>query len=260
MNTPAITSAEWGIRPILFSFNGIAVPAYSFFLLLAVIVGLGWYLQEQRQQPATRDGQTIYIVIAALFGGIIGAKIPIWIANWRTILASFPNWNLILSGRTIIGGMIGGAVAVFGIKRLLQIEGRRGNVLAPALALAISVGRVGCFLRGCCYGVPTTLPWGVDFGDSLHRHPTQLYELLYLLVFFGFLCWLKRIVTQPGHLFDVFIVGYFGFRFAVEFIRIGQPWILGLTVVQVVCLAAVLYRGSILYRAYRPQRLQAGRS
>ncbi len=89
-----------------------------------------------------------------------------------------------LSGRTIVGGIIGGVAAVWLVKRRLGIKQRLGNYLVPSLALGIFFGRIGCFLAGCSYGVATRLPWGVDFGDGVLRNPTQLYEALFVLAIF----------------------------------------------------------------------------
>ena len=104
----------------------------------------------------------------------------------------------------------------------------------------MAVGRVGCFLRGCCCGQPTRLPWGVDFGDGIRRHPTELYEVMFDLLWFAFT--LRGAKGDRGELFDGFMVSYFTFRFFLEFIRTEGVLAWGLTPFQMVCVPVVVWR------------------
>ena len=91
--------------------------------------------------------------------------------------------RLLLGGKTIVGGLVGGLIAVESVKRLRGIRVATGDLLALPLVLGIAIGRIGCFLSGLedqSYGIATGLPWGVDFGDGIARHPTQLYEIVVL--------------------------------------------------------------------------------
>ena len=141
----------------------------------------------------------------------------------------------------VIGGFLGGTVAVALAKRRAGITGRRGNQLAAPVALGLLIGRIGCFLHGCCYGTTTSLPWGVDFGDGLRRHPTQLYEAAFALVALLVLLSARRRVVRPGRLFSGLMIGYFAFRFGEEFLRAGPRPLLGLSAYQVAALAGFLY-------------------
>jgi phosphatidylglycerol:prolipoprotein diacylglycerol transferase len=237
MNPP-----EWGIRPVLFTVAGVDIPAYGFFMALAVLAGILMVYREG-QRRHTLNEKTFYIVLAALTGGILGSKAPGWVANFDTIVTNPLDCYFLLSGRTIVGGLIGGSIAVFLVKRHFQITERRGNILAPAIALGLGIGRIGCFLRGCCFGTATSLAWGVDFGDGIPRHPTQLYEAMYAFGVFVALQYLKNKITAPGKLFDLFIALYFAFRFLVEFIRVEDTFFLGLTLIQWVSLGMVVYKG-----------------
>jgi phosphatidylglycerol:prolipoprotein diacylglycerol transferase len=147
----------------------------------------------------------------------------------------------VLSGRTVVGGLIGGTLAVVLARRLLGLRGRSGNLFAPALALAIAIGRLGCFCAGCCHGVPSALPWAVDFGDGVPRHPTQLYESLFALGLFFALRRAEGRAPAPGTLFRAFMLAYFSFRFLVEFLRTDVPFIAGLTLAQVASLGVLGY-------------------
>jgi len=109
--------------------------------------------------------------------------------------------------------------------------------------LGIAIGRIGCFLSGVedeSYGIATRLPWGVDFGDGIARHPTQLYEIIFLSVL-GAILWISsRLATTVGDRFRLFMAGYLGFRLLVEFIKPGAR-VGGLSAIQWVCLAAIAY-------------------
>lgn len=231
--------ANWGVRPVLFHIGSFGVPSYEFFVTLALVVGILVYLWEARNKR-TMNENTFFIAVAAIIGGTIGAKIPLWIYYFPKIIATFPDPTYILVGRTITGGLIGGYLGVVLVKRKLGITERRGNLFAPAIALGVAIGRIGCFLRGCCYGVDTSLPWGVDFGDGIPRHPTQLYEAGFMLLLFGYLQYAKRKGPEPGQLFVLLIKAYFSYRFLSEFIRV-HPSYWGLTFFQWLSLAVLIW-------------------
>ncbi|MFH1408608.1 MAG: prolipoprotein diacylglyceryl transferase [Nanoarchaeota archaeon] len=233
-----IPSESWGIRPVLFELWGLKISAYAFFIMLGLLAGLWMYYHLAREQRKVSE-HSFYILMAGLLGGILGAKVPIWIINLPLIIRSYPDIMPILSGRTIVGGLIGGTLSVMFIKWKLGIKEKKGNLFAPAIALGVAIGRIGCFLRGCCYGKPTQLPWGVDFGDSVLRHPTQLYESAFFIVMFSLLM-MKRKNAKPGYLFYLLMNTYFIFRFLLEFIKEEQTY-LGLTIFQYISIGALLF-------------------
>jgi prolipoprotein diacylglyceryl transferase len=204
-----------------------------------VITGLLVYYREASRQRSVSEN-TFYILMAGLIGGALGAKLPILVLYWREIVSE-GGWNLVVSGRSIVGGLAGGTLSVLLLKRRLHLNERKGNLFAPAIALGMVIGRIGCFLRGCCYGTPTALPWGVNFGDGVPRHPTQIYEAVFMLGMFGFLTALKRKGPRPGALFRILMIGYFSFRFVIEFIRVegGPFW--GLTFFQWISLVVLAW-------------------
>ena len=134
------------------------------------------------------------------------------------------------------------------MRHRLGITEKSGNLFAPAIALALTIGRLGCLLGGCCYGVPTGLPWGVDFGDGITRHPTQLYESVFALALCVFLLAVRRRFNEPGRLFGIFMLAYFSFRFLIEFLRAGDVTAIGLTAAQLASLGILAY---YLQREYR---------
>jgi prolipoprotein diacylglyceryltransferase len=233
-----IVPIGWGIRPVLFTIGGYPVESYAFFVTLGLIAAVVVYYANTRNRAVGRNG--LYIAVAAVAGGIVGSKVPIWVVNIREIIANPGNLELLLSGRTIVGGLIGGALAVYATKRARHITARLGNYLVPSLCIGIFFGRIGCFLAGCCYGVATSAPWGVGFGDGIARNPTQLYEAVFVLGLFIY-AQVMRDRYEPGELFRRFMIVYFGWRFLIEFVRVNPIAAFGLTYYQIVSLAVVVF-------------------
>lgn len=232
--------SNWGLRPILFTVGEFEVSSYATFMLLGLLVGLGVYYITAKKDKVFNHNSSV-ILQAGLISGIIGAKIPGWIVDYKMIMDSLPDVGPLLSGRTILGGLLGGSLGVLITKRVLGIRDRRGNQFAPGIAIGIGIGRIGCLFAGCCYGIPTNLSWGVDFGDGILRHPTQLYESLFCLGLFIYLLMLRRQITQPGKLFQRFMTIYLSFRFCIEFIRVEPVVLWGLTGFQLACIAGIIY-------------------
>lgn len=216
---------DFGILPTIFG-----IPSYSLFVGLGLIAGLLYYLVDARKRHAKREG-AIQIVSFGLIFGVIGSKIPLILAREEL--------ETILFGKSILGGLIGGMLGVILVKKLLHIRTKMGNVIAPAVALGMSIGRLGCFFNGCCFGIPS--PWGVDFGDGILRYPTQLFEVSFHFIAFIFLHRLKLTVEKPGILFKYYLFAYFIFRFFIEFIRVNPIYQFGLTIYQLICIAGFIF-------------------
>jgi len=219
-------------------------PAHWIFEASAYFLGFRLYLrQRQREGDPLPFDQRMWIIAAAAAGAAIGSKLLFWAVD---PVATTQHWHdpvYLMGGKTIVGGLIGGWIAVEWTKRRLGVTRSTGDLLAIPLAVGIAIGRVGCFFAGLgdhTYGLPTNLPWGVDFGDGIRRHPTQLYEILWL----GLLVlWLRRFRPRPhreGDLFKGFMVGYMGFRLFADFLKPGVP-LAGLTALQWAALATLFY-------------------
>ena len=227
---------NWGVLPF-FRIGPLSIPMYGFFVGLGIVIGiLVWFIL--REPSHKKDGGIV--ILAALVGGTIGAKLPIVVLTLPYVLRT-GNWSALLSGRTITGGLIGAFIGVIVVKKLCKIEGRFGNPIAIGAAFGCAIGRLGCFCRGCCYGTQTSLPWGVNFGDGIPRHPTQLYEAAFFVVA-GVIMLFFRKRAKPGQLMLIFVSTYFSVRFFEEFIRdpAVAPKAFGLTIFQWICLAGLL--------------------
>ncbi len=203
---------------------------YSFFMLLALVV----FLLVRQYQPRTvrlsalswRD--RIVLTLAAFVGGSLGSKLPFALSRggWFTESA----W--LADGKTITTGLVGAYVAVEVAKLVLAVRARTGDAFALPLAVALAVGRWGCFFNGCCYGQATALPWGVDFGDGVRRHPTQVYECLFHLSMAAVLLVMIHRDWLRGNRLKLYLIAYGGYRFLTEFIRPEPVGFLGLTFYQ----------------------------
>ena len=217
------------------------LTAYTFFITLGIAVGIVVYFLEAKKTHQANEN-SFWIVIGAFIGSTIGAKLLEFLLNIDRVHSGNDLLVFLISGRTIVGGLIGGTLGVWITKKVAGIKAKRGNLFAPAIALGVAVGRFGCFFNGCCYGKPTTLPWGVNFGDGILRHPTQLYESAFmLLMFFVLKFGFRNREIQPGFLFNFLILAYFIYRFLSEFIREERVAFFHLTYFQLISIVVILY-------------------
>lgn len=209
--------------------------AYSSIMLTAVTVG---FLISRKTQRFVSVGrfERMGIALGAVCGGIIGAKLPFVLADWPD-LVSGRAW--FADGKTIMFGLVGGYAGVELMKWALDIRVKTGDSFAVPVAVAVGIGRLGCFTAGCCHGTASSLPWAVDFGDGIFRHPTQLYEFAFHIGIAGVLAWLFGRKMLSGQLFKLYLVAYFGYRFATEFIRPEPKLWLDLTGYQWAALAFI---------------------
>lgn len=208
-----------------------------------------WRLREQAG-IVTRTGPLYVAALAA--GAIAGA----WaFGSWNTALSAIPH-----PSHSIAGALAGGIVAVELYKLTRGIRGSTGAIWVGPLALGIAVGRWGCLFAGLrdeTHGVPTRLPWGVDLGDGISRHPVQLYESLAMLVFLVlYLAALRRRAAWTrDRAFYLFVLFYAAQRFCWEFLK-PYPRLAGpLDVFQLLALGMILYALIFDARARRSRPL-----
>ena len=214
-----------------------ANPLYTLVMMLAVAVGV--FLSRRTQQGLGLTKQQKWGVgLGAFCGAMLGAKLPFVLSDWQGMLSGAAWFS---DGKTILCGLVGGYFGVEIAKWLLDIRVKTGDSFAVPVAAAIGVGRLACYVGGCCYGTPTDLPWGVVFPnvDELPRHPTQLYEAAFHL---GAACWLASLQSRGlyrGQLIKLYILAYLVYRFATEFIRPEARLWQGLTGYQWVALLMI---------------------
>jgi len=231
----------YGIHPVLFHIGNTTFQTYSLFMLFGIVIAALIYFHEAKKANQANEFSFL-IAIGAFIGSTAGAKILELLINVDRFESGNDLLAFLFSGRTIIGGLIGGTIGVWITKRIMGIKVKRGNLFAPAIAMGVAIGRIGCFFNGCCFGKPTQLPWGVDFGDGTLRHPTMIYESLFMLtMFFVLKLGFNRRMVAPGYLFKVLMIAYFSFRFLIEFIRVERIAFLGLTYFQIISFFVLFY-------------------
>jgi 7,8-dihydro-6-hydroxymethylpterin dimethyltransferase len=234
--------------PVTISAFGLNAPAHQVLEVAAYASGFRFYLWLRRRWPsgpATTWEQTGWVLIGAIFGALFGARLLALADAYPVFWPHRADWRVLLGAKTIVGAILGGWMGVELAKRRLGIGHPTGDVYVFPLILGMCVGRVGCFLAGLqdhTYGIATTLPWGVDFGDGIRRHPAQLYEIAFLLCSAAFFAWRMKTRRQRGCMFSQFLLGYLAFRFFAEFIKPRYPLpLVPLSAIQVACALGVVY-------------------
>jgi phosphatidylglycerol:prolipoprotein diacylglycerol transferase len=204
-------------------------------MIAAVATGAWLSRRTQGALPITVE-QRLGVGLGAFCGAMIGAKLPFVLSDWPGFLSGAA-W--FADGKTILCGLVGGYAGVEIAKWALDVRVKTGDSFAVPVAAAVGIGRVACFFGGCCYGTPTSLPWGVTFPsvDSAPRHPTQLYEAGFHLAAATLLWQLQKRGALRGQLIKLYILAYLAYRFATEFIRPEVRLWGGLTGYQWACLA-----------------------
>jgi len=230
--------------PVLFEINGVPIYAHGFFLNLALLVCLLVIISEGRRRRWPKE-EIIPITLAAFVGGMLGARVSIVFFNgWETapvVLDFYRLFDPRIGPGSILGGVAGAYLAGFIASRAIGKAGCACDAFAPAMALAMVVGRIGCFLSGeDGLGKPTALPWGVWNGSYL-AHPAPLYDAAFNLTWFGALVALRNHPKlQNGNLLKFGLGGYAVFRFFVEFLRNNRLVLWGLTGQQLACVLLLL--------------------
>ena len=254
--------------PELFRIGGFPVNTYGVLLALAFMAAL-----FVSSRLGGRDGlprERIFdLGLWMLLGGLIGSKLllmvaePEYGADWHNLLSI----DFLRSGGVWYGGFLGGLLTgVLLIRRYRLSFWKVLDAFAPGVAIGQAAGRQGCFAAGCCWGRPTDVPWGVEFGEAAHRitgvpvgvhlHPTQLYESAAALLIFLFLYWLHRRKRFDGQVIAAYAVLYGLTRFTIEFFRddprgdiLGLTTLTGLSTSQLISLLVVA--GGVVFLVLR---------
>lgn len=216
------------MRPVLIKFDGFGIPSYGMMLVISFIIALFLVKREAKKyniSPVIIENLAFWLMVGVIIGGRL-LYVLFHGDEFRDIISIFEIWN---GGMMFFGGFIGAFIAgtIYVKKQKLSIF-LLSDITSPSIALGEFFTRIGCFLNGCCFGIPTGLPWGVHFphGSFADRagldcpiHPTQLYSSLFgLLLFFL----LQKMLHRPhpqGSIFAYFLIFYGGFRFGIDFIR-----------------------------------------
>lgn len=217
--------------PEIFRIGSFPINTYGVFLALAFLCAILITVKL-----AARDGlprEKIYdLCLWMLLCSLIGSKILMLFTEpeYRDHPLQLLSLDFLRSGGVFYGGLIGAILSGYLLMRRYKLPWwKTADACAPGIALGNFFGRQGCFAAGCCWGKPTTLPWGVKFTELGHEitgvpldvrlHPTQLYESFAMLLVFFFLLWLHKHRRFNGQVILLYALLYSVIRFAIEFLR-----------------------------------------
>jgi len=232
--------------PVLARWGDVTLYTHDFFSLTAIAVGFAIYFWELRRR-GWLDSRIVWISLAALLGAAFGARL---ITSWERpeVYAAFTSLPLTVaierSGKSIIGAIAGGYVAIALAKRAFGYGRSTGDAYVLAIPIATAIGRIGCFLSELPLGTPTSLPWGMTVnpaaaaafpvcpGCDVAMHPTMLYEIGFNVVAAVLIWSFRSRVPAPGDALKIYLLGAGIFRFLVEYLRTSPKQALDLTAPQ----------------------------
>jgi phosphatidylglycerol:prolipoprotein diacylglycerol transferase len=191
------------------------VAPYGWLTLGGLVVSLALW-----RRLARRDPRLLTIYLAALAGAFLGAKIVYVFAEGYRHFGEVDMWRQLATGKSVLGGLLGGYAAVETVKRLLGYSGMTGDWFALVVPVGISLGRIGCWISGCCQGIRCRPAW-YTISDALGqpRWPAVPMEILFNLFALITILWLRRAKRLPTQHFHIYLIGYGAFRFFHEFLR-----------------------------------------
>ncbi|MFN8577336.1 MAG: prolipoprotein diacylglyceryl transferase family protein [Candidatus Sericytochromatia bacterium] len=232
--------------PINIHICNIIIDSHLFFEILAYTIGFRYYIYlKKSEKDLISEENRLWIFIGAAFGALIFSRL-LGILENIDILSKQSNYlTFFLSSKTIVGGLLGGLIGVEITKKILKVNTSSGDLMTYPLILGIAIGRIGCFLSGVkdgTYGNETALPWALDLGDGVYRHPTSLYEIIFLITLFSVIKYFdKNKSFSNGAKFRIFLSFYLVFRFFIEFIKPFYRFEFGLSPIQIACIIGIIY-------------------
>jgi phosphatidylglycerol---prolipoprotein diacylglyceryl transferase len=236
------------MHPVLFRLGPVIIYTHDFFTTLGLLAGLALYYYELRRREML-SWQIVVISVAAILGGGIGARtITAWehLAYYSNNAGAPLSYLIAHSGKSIIGGIAGGYLAIAIGKRALRYRHSTGDCYAAAIPLALVIGRIGCFLAELPLGTPTNLPWGVRASEAAashfascpscqqKMHPSMVYEIIFHAIALVAIVRYRQHVMVQGDTLKIYLLVAAIFRFLVEFVRANPEQVGGLSGPQIV--------------------------
>jgi phosphatidylglycerol:prolipoprotein diacylglycerol transferase len=251
------------MHPIIIGSETSRFAIHGYGLMLALSFMLGIYFAIRRAQKQGIDPNkimdlSVYIVLSAILGSrllYVVYHLEEFRGHWLDTINPFQSSGKIgIAGLTMLGGVVLAIIVGMLYLRIKKMDVLKVcDIMIPSVALGIFLTRIGCFLNGCCHGLPTDVPWGITFTNpysacaphlmNMPLHPTQLYSSFYGLVIFGILLFAEKFKKFEGFLFFLFFVLYGvcryiidNFRYYEESAMVGN---LGITNNQAISLAMI---------------------
>jgi prolipoprotein diacylglyceryltransferase len=232
--------------PVQLNLRSLPVPLHAVLESAGIFIGFRYFLHQRKKQgDVLSSSNRIWILTGAMFGAWFGSRVTGALENPEAWRHSAHPFVYFFQNKTVVGGFLGGLAGVVLIKKIVGEKHSSGDLFVYPLILALMTGRLGCFSMGIyeeTYGLVTNLPWGMNLGDGLQRHPVTLYEIAFLAVLWAGLQKAKKnFLLEQGALFKLFLIVYLSFRFLLDFIKPHYTFTIGLSTIQLACLAGLIY-------------------
>ena len=256
--------------PFTINIGDAHIHLHVFFEIIAYTIGFQYYLfLRKKSVDLISEDHRLWIFIGAALGGFLGSHIlgvfekpiPPPVFNGTSPYLSEKNMLLdvlyFMSNKTVLGGYLGGLIGVEWTKKRLHVTTSSGDLMTFPLILSLIIGRIGCHLEGLedgTFGKPTTWATGIDFGDGITRHPTNLYEIAFLIILWVSIIYIeKRRPLSNGSRFKIFLISYLIFRFFTEYLKPAYFHPIGLSSIQIAALSGLFYYAYlwVSHRAHR---------
>lgn len=232
--------------PFSFHIGSTTILWHTITETLGIFVGFRYFLYLRKQSVDTIDSNNrIWIIIGAIFGSLIGSRLIGGLEDITALKNAFNKLLYFYQNKTVVGGFVGGLFGVELIKKLIKEPQPSGDLFTYPTILALIIGRIGCFSMGIfeeTYGVPSTLPWAMNLGDGILRHPVCLYEIAFLVTLWISIKQIdKRLSLANGAKFKLFMMGYLLFRLLLDFMKPHYTFNIGLSTIQLTCIAGLAW-------------------
>lgn len=235
------------MHPILLHLGSFVIRSWGLFVMIGIILAVLLSMREAGKRGVDPEN-IIDLAILLIISGMIGARVVYVMANFN----EYRN-NLGLAFSIRSGGLAWPGAFLFAlIATILFVRWRKlsfwliADILSPYIALGYSIGRIGCFLNGCCFGKIVQHTWWSVYMLGAYRYPTQLFSSLASFIIFLFLV-TRHWYDKPGKRFLVYIILYSVYRFIVEFYRYNTTYIYNLSIAQWGMLGTIVVVSLILY-------------
>ncbi|MEJ2739578.1 MAG: prolipoprotein diacylglyceryl transferase [Dehalococcoidia bacterium] len=234
------------IDPTVFHLGFYELRWYGIMVVLAVIaiIGISW---REAKRVGLPEDHIFSLAVWAIISGVVFSRVIHIIDQWEYYMEN-PSQILNFEGLGVYGAVIGIvlAVVVYCLVRKLSVW-QLGDIIAPGALVGMAIGRIGCVINGCCYGLPTTVPWAVIYTNpnsyaplGIPLHPTQIYHILWNMAAFGVIWSLRRRLKPVGSLFLLYLALYATGDLIVRFFREGTPFLFGIQQAQLIGIIILL--------------------
>lgn len=232
------------VFPVNIHVGPAVINAHIILEALAYTLGFQYYIHLRKGiVDKISTDERMWLIVSGAVGALIGSRCVGLLSMSDFNDLNLPWWAIWLSAKSVLGGLLGGIAGVEVGKKLMKINVYTGDLFVYPIILAIMIGRLGCFSQGVfdgTHGTPADLSWAIDMGDGIRRHPVQIYEIIFLGILW---LWLKACEHKlsNGALFKIFMMSYLLWRFCSEWIKPVYFYPIGLSGIQIACLAGGMY-------------------